>query len=62
VKHAKPVMHADGGGVYLQVTVGKDDQINKSWIFRFALAGKERQMGPGSLGHEKFFDRWFGRA
>ena len=55
-------MHADGGGVYLQVTVGKDDQINKSWIFRFALAGKERQMGPGSLGHEKFFDRWFGRA
>jgi integrase len=49
VKHAKPGMHADGGGLYLQVTVGKDDQINKSWIFRFALAGKERQMGLGSL-------------
>jgi integrase len=50
VKHAKPGMHADGGGLYLQVTPGKEKgQINKSWIFRFALAGKERQMGLGSL-------------
>jgi hypothetical protein len=49
VKQAKPGMHPDGGGLYLQATTGKDGQINKSWIFRFAVAGKERQMGLGSL-------------
>ena len=49
VKHAKPGMHPDGGGLYLQVTTAKDGQINKSWIFRFAVAAKERQMGLGSL-------------
>ena len=42
-------MHADGGGLYLQVTVGKEEQLNKSWLFRFALGGRERQMGLGSL-------------
>ncbi|HMA70230.1 MAG TPA: Arm DNA-binding domain-containing protein [Xanthobacteraceae bacterium] len=50
VRHAKPGMHADGGGLYLQVTAGKaEGQLNKSWLFRFALKGKERQMGLGSL-------------
>src|SRR5262245_9698512 len=50
VKHAKVGMHADGGGLYLQVTAGKEEgQLNKSWLFRFALRGKERQMGLGSL-------------
>ena len=43
-------MHADGGGLYLQVTAGKEEgQLNKSWLFRFALKGKERQMRLGSL-------------
>lgn len=43
-------MHADGGGLYLQVTAGKQErQLNKSWLFRFALRGRERQMGLGSL-------------
>jgi integrase len=43
-------MHPDGGGLYLQVTAGKDEgQVNKSWLFRFAMAGRERQMGLGSL-------------
>jgi integrase len=37
-------MHADGGGLYLQV-VG----TGKSWLFRFAMSGHERQMGLGSL-------------
>ncbi|MCP4620666.1 MAG: integrase arm-type DNA-binding domain-containing protein [Bradyrhizobium sp.] len=42
---AEPGMHADGGGLYLQVTgVGA-----KSWIFRFSLHGKAREMGLGSL-------------
>jgi integrase len=50
VRHAKAGMHADGGGLYLQVTPGKEGgQLNKSWLFRFALKGKERQMGLGSL-------------
>ena len=50
VRHAKVGMHADGGGLYLQVTNGKEEgQLNKSWLFRFALKGKERQMGLGSL-------------
>lgn len=43
-------MHADGGGLYLQVSAGKEErQLNKSWLFRFAVKGKERQMGLGSL-------------
>jgi integrase len=50
VKHAKEGMHADGGGLYLQVTAGKEEnQLNRSWLFRFTLAGRERQMGLGSL-------------
>jgi integrase len=41
----KAGMHADGGGLYLQVS----RYDTKSWIFRFALNGRERQMGLGSL-------------
>jgi integrase len=37
-------MFADGGGLYLQVT----GPAAKSWIFRFAKDGRERQMGLGS--------------
>src|SRR5262249_29604361 len=40
--------HADGGGLYLQVTrVG--DSITKSWLFRFMLNGRARGMGLGSV-------------
>jgi len=39
----KPGYHADGAGLYLQVTEAKA----KSWIFRFAMAGKRREMGLG---------------
>lgn len=35
--------YADGGGLYLQVSPAK----TKSWIFRFALKGREREMGLG---------------
>lgn len=36
--------HADGDGLYLQITAsGK-----KSWIFRFMLHGRAREMGLGS--------------
>ena len=40
-----PGYHADGGGLYLQVSQAG----TKSWIFRFARAGKAREMGLGAL-------------
>jgi integrase len=59
VKNAKPgkrrdgtprvQLHADGGGLYLQVTPASAG-TSKSWIYRYAsAAGKERFMGLGSL-------------
>ena len=39
-----PGMYGDGGGLWLQVT-GKGA---KSWVFRFTLRGKSREMGLGS--------------
>jgi integrase len=41
-------MHADGGGLYLQVTKGATG-INRSWIYRYTLNGRTREMGIGSL-------------
>ena len=38
-------MYADGAGLYLQVT-GEDA---KSWILRYSLRGRAREMGLGSL-------------
>jgi integrase len=38
-------MYPDGGGLYLQVTSAGA----KSWIYRFSLRGKSREMGLGSL-------------
>jgi integrase len=35
---------ADGGGLYLQVTATR----SKSWIFRYTLNGRSREMGLGS--------------
>src|ERR1700730_828020 len=66
VRNAKPgpdgrtALMCDGGGLWLQVSAGKNGQINKSWIFRYAAAGskisntgreyrRERQMGLGPL-------------
>lgn len=37
--------HADGGGLYLQVS----ETGSKSWIFRFTLRGRRREMGLGAL-------------
>lgn len=38
-------MYADGGGLYLQVR----SPTSKSWIFRYKLGGRAREMGLGSL-------------
>jgi integrase len=45
----QPGMYPDGGGLYLQVTTGEDDSVRKSWLFRYAIGGRERQMGLGRL-------------
>ena len=43
-KAKRPGMYADGGGLYLQVTEG-----GASWIYRYMLAGRAREMGLGPL-------------
>ena len=48
VKNAKVGMHCDGGGLYLQCTQGADSSVRRSWLFRYAVKGRERQMGLGS--------------
>lgn len=48
-KAKKPGRIADGGGLYLQVTVGSDDRIRRSWLVRYRLNGKTREMGLGPL-------------
>ncbi|MBV9636352.1 MAG: integrase arm-type DNA-binding domain-containing protein, partial [Methylobacteriaceae bacterium] len=42
---ATPGMYPDGGGLYLQVTGASA----RSWIYRFTLNGRPREMGLGSL-------------
>jgi integrase len=53
---AKAGMHPDGGGLYLRVTAGKEDEdgtrtLNRYWLFRYAhrSTGKDRQLGLGPL-------------
>jgi integrase len=41
----EPGMYADGGGLYLQVT----SPTAKSWVFRYAVDGRERYCGLGSV-------------
>jgi integrase len=41
----RPGYYCDGGGLYLQVS----QSGSKSWIFRFRLHGRAREMGLGSL-------------
>ena len=48
-------MHADGGGLYLQVAKTASGRLNKSWLYRYAVAGRERQMGLGPLSEVKLF-------
>jgi hypothetical protein len=46
LKKTKPGLYADGGGLYLQVT----GSGGKSWIFRYMINGRRRDMGLGPLG------------
>jgi integrase len=47
----EPGYYGDGGGLWLQVTVGSDGKPRKSWIYRFKkINGKHtREMGLGPL-------------
>ena len=49
IRTARVGMHCDGGGLYLQVTASGNGVLNRSWLYRFTLHGRERQMGLGSL-------------
>ena len=42
---SRPGMYSDGGGLYLQVARGG----SKSWIYRFMLHGRSRDMGLGGI-------------
>ena len=42
----RPVRFGDGDGLYLQVAPGD----TKSWLFRYTLRGKAREMGLGPVG------------
>src|SRR6516164_2966411 len=39
-----PGMLADGGGLYLKIA----PSLSKSWIFRYQVAGRRRDLGLGS--------------
>jgi integrase len=55
VSNAKPragddsVLLADGGNLYLQCTRGKAGHVRRSWLFRYELDGRRREMGLGAL-------------
>ncbi|WP_426111318.1 tyrosine-type recombinase/integrase [Massilia sp. PWRC2] len=44
-KLSSPGYYGDGDGLWLQIATGG----SKSWVFRFTLAGKRREMGLGGL-------------
>ena len=44
-KTTKPGYYSDGNGLYLQVSATG----SKSWIFRFTIKGKQREMGLGAI-------------
>src|SRR5262245_32843043 len=50
LRRKEPGMFADGGNLWLQVSVAVDGaSINRSWIFRYTVNGKTRDMGLGPL-------------
>ncbi|MFL6663938.1 MAG: Arm DNA-binding domain-containing protein, partial [Rhizobacter sp.] len=44
-RKTEPGYYGDGGGLWLQVSPSG----TKSWVFRFTLAGRPREMGLGPL-------------
>jgi integrase len=48
-KRLRPGTYLDGDGLYLQATVNKAGGFTFSWLYRFQLSGRRREMGLGSL-------------
>ncbi|MBV9777554.1 MAG: DUF4102 domain-containing protein, partial [Acetobacteraceae bacterium] len=46
IKGLKPGRHGDGDGLWLQVR----DAERRSWLFRYTLNGRAREMGLGPAG------------
>ncbi|PTE02672.1 tyrosine-type recombinase/integrase [Pandoraea apista] len=44
-KEVRPGYYADGGGLYLQISASG----SRSWIFKFTIGGRTREMGLGPL-------------
>ena len=44
-REVEPAYHADGGGLYLQISPSG----SRSWIFRYSLFKRSREMGLGPL-------------
>jgi Arm DNA-binding domain len=44
----RPNLIHDGSGLYLQCSSGAGDSVNKSWLYRYSIAGKGRQIGLGA--------------
>jgi integrase len=41
------IMLGDGGGLYLQCTIGAEGAVRRSWLFRYERDGRRREMGLG---------------
>ncbi len=48
-KSRRSIMLADGGNLYLQVSLKDDGRIYRSWIFRYTMDGQTHDMGLGNL-------------
>jgi integrase len=49
LKRTKPGLYGDGGGLWLQITGGAAGHASRSWLFRYTVGGRRREMGLGSL-------------
>ena len=49
LKITEPGLYGDGGGLWLQVTTSPLGHANRSWLFRFRLGGRRREMGLGAI-------------
>jgi integrase len=40
---------ADGGGLYLQCTIGRENNVRRSWVFRYQLNDERHEIGLGAV-------------
>jgi len=62
-KAKKPGLYGDGGGLFLQVTAGKEGAVRKSWVVRYRIPGPEG-LAPNRKGElvAKTFEMGLGPA